>query len=65
MRTNWGLLISSSLMLLTALAACVAALGSHRAAKHARRHAQAQWIYTIFETYGSNVLLDAEIKLHT
>lgn len=64
MRTSWGLLISSGLMLLTALAACLAALGSHRAAKHARRHAQAQWVYTVFDTYGSNFLLDAEIQLH-
>ena len=63
MRTSWGLLLSSVLTLLTALAACVSALGSHRAAKQSRRYTHAQLMNALFDMYESNALLDAEIRL--
>jgi hypothetical protein len=63
MRTSWGLLLSSVLTLLTALAACVSALGSHRAAKQSRRYTHAQVMNALFDMYESNALLDAEILL--
>jgi hypothetical protein len=63
MRTSWGLLLSSVLTLLTALAACVSALGSHRAAKQSRRYTHAQLMNSLFDMYESNALLDAEIRL--
>jgi len=63
MRTSWGLLLSSVLTLLTALAACVSALGSHRAAKQSRRYTHAQLMNSLFDMYESNTLLEAEIKL--
>jgi hypothetical protein len=63
MRTSWGLLLSSVLTLLTALAACVSALGAHRAAKQSRRYTHAQVLNALFDMYESNALLDAEILL--
>ena len=63
MRSSWGLLLSSVLTLLTALAACVSALGAHRAAKQSRRYTHAQLMNSLFDMYESNTLLDAEIRL--
>ena len=63
MRTSWGLLLSSVLTLLTALAACVSAIGSHRAAKQSRRHTHARLMHSLFDMDESNALLDAEIRL--
>lgn len=63
MRTSWGLLLSSVLTLLTALVACVAALGSHRSAKQSRRYTYAQLMNALFDMYESNDLLEAEIRL--
>jgi hypothetical protein len=63
MRMSWVFLLSSGLTLLTALAACVAALGSHRAAKHARRYTLAQLMHALLDMSASNALLDAELRL--
>ena len=63
MRMSWGLLLSSVLTLLTALAACVSAIGSHRAAKQSRRYTHTQVLNTLFDMYESNALFDAEIRL--
>ena len=63
MRTSWGLLLSSVLTLLTALAACISAIGSYRAAKQSRRYTHAQVMNSLLDIYESNALLDAEIRL--
>ena len=56
MRTSWGLLLSSVLTLLTALAACISAIGSHRAAKQSRRYTHAQVMNSLLDIYDLTVV---------